>query len=471
VWRAPADGQTGASRDPARELDTTLTGPFTLASVGDLIIMRPASEFADDGLQSALKIIRDADTSFGNFEGSISDMRRFTGPMRGFMGTKEVAADLKAMGFDLLNRANNHVFDSEADGMFATNELLEAAGIVHAGAGRNLQEARAAQFLETPKGRIALVGMHTPTQNAGSRLAASYRVGNTGGKPGLNALGLTTWVTVSADQLAALKKLRDTVYQHRDQYTNPVDLPTNEPADRVQLFGTNYRAGTTPGEQTYTMNQDDLRDILRSIRNGKQYADFAIATIHTHQGTSTLQRFHFSDHLPGFLVTLAHAAIDNGADAFVGYGVHVLRGVEIYKGKPIFYGLGDFFREMDWTVADLGRYRSVGADLLATDKTDAEVAVESWSRPQLRQAINFESMIAGSRYDDGRLVEIRLHPTELRHEGPISRNGIPRIAPPEIARRILERVQALSKLGTTIAIDGNVGVIRVAGATTSNRQQ
>jgi poly-gamma-glutamate synthesis protein (capsule biosynthesis protein) len=468
LWQAPAGGQD--ARRLAPDLDTKLIEPFTLATVGDLIIMRPASEYADTGLQDALKIIREADVSFGNFEGSISDLRQFKGPMRGFMGAKTVAADVRAMGFDLVNRANNHLFDSEAEGMFATNELLDAAGIVHAGAGRNLEDARAAQFLETPKGRVALVGMHTPTEGAGSRLTATYRVGNTGGKPGLNALGLTTWITLSPDQVAALKKVREAVYERRMEYSNPVDLPTNEPADRLQLFGINYRTGATPGEQTYTMNADDLRDILRSIRNGKQYADFAIATIHTHQGTSTLQRFHFSDYPPDFLVTLAHAAIDNGADAFVGHGVHVLRGIEIYRGKPIFYGLGEFFREMDWTVADLGRYRSLGANPLATERTDAEVAVESWSRPRLREPINFESLIAVSRYDQGRLVEVQLHPTELRYEGPISRNGIPRIAPPEIGRRILERVQSLSKpFGTTIAIDGNVGVIRIA-ATTTNRQ-
>ena len=33
--------------------------------------------------------------------------------------------------------------------------------------------------------------------------------------------------------------------------------------------------------------------------------------------------------------------------SFIGTGVHVLRGIEIYKGRPIFYGLGEFFRQMD----------------------------------------------------------------------------------------------------------------------------
>src|SRR6185295_3443500 len=66
-------------------------------------------------------------------------------------------------------------------------------------------------------------------------------------------------------------------------------------------------------------------------------------TIHAHQGPIVAQQWLFEDLPPDFLVELAHKAIDNGADAFVGHGPHVLRGVEIYKGKPIFYGLGEFF--------------------------------------------------------------------------------------------------------------------------------
>ena len=53
----------------------------------------------------------------------------------------QVAADLKAMGFDMVSRANNHLFDLELEGMFATNALLDEAGISHAGSGKNLDEA------------------------------------------------------------------------------------------------------------------------------------------------------------------------------------------------------------------------------------------------------------------------------------------------------------------------------------------
>src|SRR3546814_8154045 len=46
---------------------------------------------------------------------------------------------------------------------------------------------------------------------------------------------------------------------------------------------------------------------------------------------------------PNFLKTLFHDVVDAGADVVVGGGPHSLRGIEIYKGKPIFYGIGVFF--------------------------------------------------------------------------------------------------------------------------------
>jgi poly-gamma-glutamate synthesis protein (capsule biosynthesis protein) len=39
---------------------------------------------------------------------------------------------------------------------------------------------------------------------------------------------------------------------------------------------------------------------------------------------------------------IARAAIDAGADVVVGHHAHILRGIELYKGKPIYHGLGNF---------------------------------------------------------------------------------------------------------------------------------
>ena len=70
--------------------------------------------------------------------------------------------------------------------------------------------------------------------------------------------------------------------------------------------------------------------------------------------------------------------------------------------------------------------------------------------------------MAISHFQDGELAEVRLYPTELGADGPDSRLGIPRIASPGKAQEILERMQRLSQdFGTTIDIQGSVGVIRV----------
>ena len=68
-----------------------------------------------------------------------------------------------------------------------------------------------------------------------------------------------------------------------------------------------------------------------------------------------------------------------------------------------------------------------------------------------------------ARFEGGKLVEARLHPADLGIEHrTTSKAGNPTTPTPEIARRILEKVQAISKpFGTTIAIENGVGVIRV----------
>src|SRR5262245_54041564 len=69
------------ARDWAQDMPMKIIEPFTLASVGDVIIVRPASQISDPALQSALKVIRDSDVGFGNFESLIRDEATFQGPL------------------------------------------------------------------------------------------------------------------------------------------------------------------------------------------------------------------------------------------------------------------------------------------------------------------------------------------------------------------------------------------------------
>jgi len=460
VAAPPASAQAPGDRDWSQDMAMKIAGPFTMAAVGDVIIVRPMSEFEDPGLQSALQVLRDSDVSFGDFESLIRDQRTFVGPLGGSMtGTREVAPDLVNMGFDMMGRAGNHLLDSGQEGLFETMRLMDEAGLVHAGAGRNMDEARAPRFVEVPKGRVGLVAMYSQT-GGGGNLAASYLDGVRGGRPGLNSLGVTRTITVRPEDIPALAATRDAVYARRLEEQYAVPAPAPDPAETVNLFGERYRGGDKPGEVTYAMSAGDLEENLRSIRNGKQYSDFMIATIHAHQSDTMLQQFLFEERPPNFLIELAHASIDAGADAFVGHGPHILRGIEIYNGKPIFYDLGEFVRQWDWSCDC--NFSPDG------DMTQAESVVANHTARGVDEPVNYESVIAVSHFDNGELQEVRLHPIWARQDGPISQRGIPMSAPPEIAQRILQRLQVLSSpFGTTIEIENGIGVIRVGGGASS----
>ena len=448
------------SAESARPM--TMSGGFVFASVGDLMIRRPASQLADPEVQEVFDLIRSADLAVGNMEGELANLREFDGPMNGFIGTHEVAEDLKVMGFDMVNRAQNHLLDSEIAGMFSTNSLLDAAGIIHAGSGKNLQEAAAPAFFETPKGRAALIGTHAPIWPEHNRLAATPLIGNLGGRPGLNMLNYRETILITREQFDALERVREVFLQYQENYDNPrtfvdasVSAGINFPASSSGRNNPVYRqAGEKeiPGTIIYEMDDNDLDRILRNIRNARQLSDFVVAAAHIHQSRSILETQHLSTRPPAFYRNLAHRAIDAGADAFVGTGVQTLRGIEIYNGKPIFYGLGEFFREAHWELE------------LTMGSADANPSrrMQQFARNFGGTSQSLESLVAISRYEDGLLAEVRLYPTELGIDGPDSRLGIPRIAEPQTAKRILERVENLSdEWNTDIDIEGSVGIIRV----------
>src|SRR5437763_5814 len=78
----------------------------------------------------------------------------------------------------------------------------------------------------------------------------------------------------------------------------------------------------------------------------------------------------------------------------------------------------------------------------------------------------FESVITESRFDHGRVSEIRLYPVQLGYGMKLTESGIPRVASAEAATRILKRLQTMSApLGTRIDLESSpdwhyVGVIR-----------
>jgi poly-gamma-glutamate capsule biosynthesis protein CapA/YwtB (metallophosphatase superfamily) len=465
----PADpGIKDASKfDPhrplARELETNVPDGFTLVAVGDCIISRPLLQYAehDEGFLKVIEILKRADVTYGNMETTILDMRHFSGyPYPGpedvsLVAAPEVAKDLSQMGFDLVSRANNHALDWGVEGMRETSHWLEGAGIGYAGAGENLGLAQAAGYFEGGKARVALVSMAS-TFRPGSealpeRAAAPAR-------PGINALTLKKTVTVTPEEMAEVVRLRDLLY--------PAEK-NSKPSEELSVLSNKFVLGKNFGFQ-YAMDPIDLSGILRGVRQGKQHSDFLITTIHSHEPAGSNEaeaKTDFQDLPADFLQDLAHQAIDSGADTFVTTGIHHLGPIEIYKGKPVFYGMGDFF----W--ADI--QEPMSADVYRQyQKTLAEAFVhpERVTHADFNNATNaqgfagqppFDAMIAESRFDHGKVVEIRLYPVDLGYGKKLTESGTPRLAGPVQAQRILQRVQGLSqKYGTRISIDGSVGIVR-----------
>ena len=302
--------------------------------------------------------------------------------------------------------------------------------------------------------------MHAPNNPDSAPSEATYRDGNIGGRIGYNPINYSVFYNVTKEQMDHLKAARRAMFTPPADTTNVSTLPPDDSSDRLDFLNNHYKIGT-PGTRNFVMNASDLRENMRSIRNGKYLSDFMIVNCHCHMGPITAQQWLFEDQVPDFLVELAHDAVDNGADMFVGSGPHVLRGIEIYKGKPIFYGLGENYYQWQHFDADL----LSGSWPRAEPKGGVDVRVSNSLR-----AINFRSVVTQSYYNKGKLIEVRLYPTEGGWDGPISQLGMPRTPSPEIANEILTRLQRLSKpFGTTITIQKNIGIIKVSDDTLAKK--
>jgi poly-gamma-glutamate synthesis protein (capsule biosynthesis protein) len=455
IAAAAAQQTPPPARDPQRELMMSIADGFTLAAVGDNIIARPVSH--TPGFAPVGRIVRDADVAFGNFEGTAIDLTRTPAvPQAEFggvwiIGSPSVAADLKAIGFDVMSRANNHATDWGLEGMRQTSRALDEAGLVHAGVGEHRAAARAARYIDTEKGRVAVISMAS-TFTPLSRSAPP--AGQAPGRPGVNALRTTRYALVTPDELKALRKIRD------EQPAGSVRPPEKESPDELDLFGVRYKAADHRGF-TYTMDPVDEREILKSIRAAKQLSDFVIVTIHAHEPGN------WSQTPADFLPTLAREAIDAGADEFIGHGPHQVRGVEIYKGKPIFYSLGNFIFQLDLL-------EPVGSDLYEQYKMDGASSTDAefdamWNRLTFGGDVWYQSVVTTARFEKGRVAEIRLHPIDLNYAARGADRGVPKLAAPDVAKTILERLQRLSQpFGTRIAIEQGVGVIRPSAGAPSD---
>jgi len=417
--------------------------PLSLALTGDSIIMQRLQVFKEPEFTRLFDLIRGADAAFTNLETLFHDYEAPPAHESGgtWMRTDPpILKELVWAGFDLVSRANNHAGDFGALGAQITSRYVRDAGLVEAGVGNSLTEAREAKFLETPKGRIALI-------SAASTFTPHSRAGNTRGdmpaRPGLSPLRFTTTYIVTPERLADLRRVA-------------AELSGNPPGtgDTLNFGGRRYVAGPKPGTRTEPDKQD-VEEIARVVKSASALADIVIVSLHCHENGAN--RSLPADFIPIF----AKAVIDAGADVFVGHGPHVLRGIEIYKGKPIFYSVGNFIFQNETVLRmpeDGYEEYSLRDDAQMADYLDARYDKDRRSFPADREY--WDSVAVITKWDAGKFIEAELHPITLGFQTPRSERGRPKLASGADAARILEMMTTRSKaFGATVTVKGGVGIV------------
>lgn len=419
------------------------SGEMTLALAGDAIITRQLSVFGEPEFLALRDLVQGATAAFVNLEILFHNFEPDIIPASASGGTymqadPAIAKELVWMGFDMVSMANNHTGDYGVGGLRSTTRAVEAAGLVHAGTGENLAEARAPGYLETPGGRVALISSASTFPDA-SRAGPQRK--DVRGRPGLSPLRSNRVYQITQEQMDALRSYREGTGSSRGE------------GERFRLFGETFQVGDEYRSLT-TPHEGDLAEIVASVEEAKRQANLVIFSSHSHDRGRT-------NNYPGdFIVTLAHAVIDAGADIFLAHGPHVLRGIEIYKGKPIFYSLGDFiFQNETVPRQPADNYERYGLDpeAVAPDFFDARQRTGGFpSRPQI-----WESFLAMVRFQDGELVGVELHPITLGHGLDRPQRGRPLLAKGELAKKIIDETREYSQpFGTEIVFEGGIGVIR-----------
>jgi len=441
---------------PAAQPALQVADGFTFAAGGDLI--GPNNTLAgspDARLQVVARHFRGADLGFANMEGSLFDMAGFRGWQAAETGggypiaPAVVARDLRSLGITVVSKANNHATDWGTEGLVATLASLRAAGVAEAGAGMTQSQARAPVYIHTRKGIAALVdtaSTFTPMSVACPPPNARYGPAARG-CPGISALHVRE---VNLLPEARFDQLRSLVAGLR--VTSAAQLWSGE-LDSVlagqgkgDLFvGDTVFRGAPSSGVTWEMDPDDFHAVIAGVREARRHASFVLFSIHAHEITPYENPAQGDDNdtarPASFEPILFHAAIDAGADAVVRNGPHVLGGIEIYKGKPIFYSLGSFFFEFGGSRS----YKVPGGMLLRFS--------DAW----------FQTVVPVVTYRHGKVSEIRLYPMSIESSHSPT-DGRPRPAGPQEAHRILARLQAMSAVyGTRIEMANGVGIIHGPG--------
>lgn len=428
---------------------------LSILATGDSFITQRLPR-GEKGLEQIKELLEKADVRFTNFEVTVHNFDAYPASESG--GTWAAARpyvlpELQWLGINLITWANNHTLDWSHKGLLTTFEYLEKGGWIHAGVGRNLAEANQPHYIDTANGRAGIIGSTSTFQDW--QRAGEQRP-DVPGRPGVNPLRYESIHQVTPEDLEILKKIVQQTDVNAGRLLNEKEGFTKVKEGAFFVGNLCFESGE-PGTVT-RMHQGDAERIGRSIREAVRQADVVLVSHHAHEMKG------MSKNQPAdFLREFAHYCIDQGAHAFLGHGPHILRGLEVYKGRPIFYSLGDFIFHNDSVEKQPTEFYDIyglGPKNTPSDGFDARSNNGTSGLPADRRV--FESVMASMIFEEGKITQIILHPISLGFGLPCSRRGCPYLANLEDAKRIIEEFDLLSSpFATHIKFENGVGVVEL----------
>lgn len=433
--------------------------PLQLALTGDSILMRRLNSRTDPVVQPLFDLIRGADIGFTNLEVLPNDYRGDPAQESGgshFAAPSWVVDELVEAGFHLFAMATNHALDYSISGLLAAIETLEGRGVAFAGVGRNLERARMPVYHTHPRATVAMLSCAS-TFAKGQQAGAQTT--DLPGRPGLNPLRYDTVHEVTAGQMATVRQMADQLGLEKQRQAR-IQLGFGFPPDDPAIFPLgemDFREAGRTALRT-SPKKKDVDGIIRWLRETRPVSDLSLVSVHTHEQGVNAQGESDKEVPAEFLPVFCRRMIDEGADLVVGHGPHLLRGMEIYKGRPIFYSLGNFIGQNE-LVARLpsDSYERFRADPDLTPTMVYRQRTDNDRRGFPSDPRFWESVVPICHYEGNRLAGIDVHPVSLGLGEAAHSRGRPRLAEGQHAQDILERFAILSApFGTRLGINDKV---------------
>lgn len=428
---------------------------MTFSATGDSIIMRPVPK-GYNGFSEISAYIQSAEARLNNLETVLSDFDCFASAYCGgtwLNATPDVLEGLASFGFNLFGFANNHTMDYSYDGLMSTLKALDKAGLAHAGSGMDLAEASAPAIINLPSGKVGMISISS-TFNDAAR-AGEPKTGIPG-RPGLNPLRYKCVYTVTKEQMKALREIAEQT--HINGYTNLMKIQGFRPAEpegTLDFGSILFKEGDIPGRKTYP-ERIDVDRTKYSIKKTLETADYVVILAHSHEiKANTIDRPDY------FFEEFCWECIDAGACAVIGTGTHQLKAIEIYKGKPIFYSLGNFIFQSNAIAklpADFYEKYNCPPDYTAIQALAFRSGKSK--RGLHSDIVNFRSVIPFLEFDGEKLVKLSLKPIQLDFEKTSAEYGLPKPADAKACEEIFDYLDGLNReYGTKMHMEH--GIINV----------